>query len=65
MPANCSESWVFKKIVCLDQTSGNPKETEAISALELPGIDFVPEHNRFYPNTTLASQALGFTGLDG
>jgi len=25
----------------------------------------VPERNRFYPNKTLASQALGFTGLDG
>jgi cell division protein FtsI (penicillin-binding protein 3) len=43
----------------------SPKETEAISALELDGIEFVPERNRFYPNKTLASQALGFTGLDG
>ena len=25
----------------------------------------MPERNRFYPNKTLASQALGFTGLDG
>ena len=43
----------------------NPKETAAIEALELEGIEFVPERNRFYPNKTLASQALGFTGLDG
>ncbi len=43
----------------------SPKETEAVSALELDGIEFVPERNRFYPNKTLASQALGFTGLDG
>jgi cell division protein FtsI (penicillin-binding protein 3) len=43
----------------------SPKETEAVKALELAGIEFVPEHNRFYPNKTLASQALGFTGLDG
>jgi cell division protein FtsI (penicillin-binding protein 3) len=43
----------------------SPKETEAVSALELAGIEFVPERNRFYPNKTLASQALGFTGLDG
>jgi cell division protein FtsI (penicillin-binding protein 3) len=43
----------------------NPKETAAVKALELAGIEFVPERNRFYPNKTLASQALGFTGLDG
>jgi len=43
----------------------SPKETEAVSALGLDGIEFVPERNRFYPNKTLASQALGFTGLDG
>lgn len=43
----------------------SPKETEAVSALQLDGIHFVPERNRFYPNKSLASQALGFTGLDG
>ena len=31
----------------------------------MEGIEFVPERNRFYPNKTLASQAVGFTGLDG
>jgi cell division protein FtsI (penicillin-binding protein 3) len=43
----------------------NPKEAEAVRALHLKGIDFLPEHTRFYPNTTLASQVLGFTGIDG
>ncbi|MGD2187620.1 MAG: penicillin-binding protein 2 [Desulfobacterales bacterium] len=43
----------------------SPKETAAVQALGLDGIEFVPERNRFYPNKTLASQALGFTGLDG
>jgi cell division protein FtsI (penicillin-binding protein 3) len=43
----------------------NPKETAAVKALALAGIEFVPERKRFYPNKTLASQALGFTGLDG
>ena len=43
----------------------NPKETAAVRDLALAGIEFVPERNRFYPNKTLASQALGFTGLDG
>ena len=43
----------------------SPKETAAVKALKLEGIEFVPERNRFYPNKTLASQAIGFTGLDG
>jgi len=43
----------------------SPKETAAVKALNLDGIEFVPERNRFYPNKTLASQAIGFTGLDG
>jgi cell division protein FtsI (penicillin-binding protein 3) len=43
----------------------SPKETAAVKALVLDGIEFAPERNRFYPNKTLASQALGFTGLDG
>jgi cell division protein FtsI (penicillin-binding protein 3) len=41
------------------------KESQMIKDLELPGIDFIQEFNRFYPNTMLAAQALGFTGLDG
>jgi cell division protein FtsI (penicillin-binding protein 3) len=41
------------------------KETRAVRDLKIPGIDFVTEYNRFYPHTTLAAQALGFTGLDG
>jgi len=42
-----------------------PKETEAVKKLALKGIGFIPERNRFYPNTTLAAQTLGFTGMDG
>jgi cell division protein FtsI (penicillin-binding protein 3) len=42
-----------------------PKEAEAVRALQLRGVDFIPEHTRFYPNTTLAAQVLGFTGIDG
>lgn len=43
----------------------SPKEAQAVRALKLKGVDFLPEHNRFYPNTTLAAQVLGFTGVDG
>jgi cell division protein FtsI (penicillin-binding protein 3) len=42
-----------------------PKEADAVRALHLKGVDFIPEHTRFYPSTTLASQVLGFTGIDG
>jgi cell division protein FtsI (penicillin-binding protein 3) len=41
------------------------KETSAVKDLALTGIDFVTEYNRFYPHTTLAAQALGFSGIDG
>ena len=53
-----------KKFVWIKRQS-TPKEAAAVKDLNLDGIDFVPECNRFYPNTTLAAQALGFTGLDG
>lgn len=42
-----------------------PKEVAAVKALDIKGIDFLPAHSRFYPNTTLAAQVLGFTGIDG
>jgi len=41
-----------------------PKEAARIEALDLDGIAFVPEHKRFYPNTALAAQVLGFSGID-
>ncbi|MEJ2158014.1 MAG: penicillin-binding protein 2 [Desulfobacteraceae bacterium] len=41
-----------------------PKIVEAVRSLGIKGVDFIPEHNRFYPNTTLAAQVLGFTGID-
>lgn len=41
------------------------KETIAVKNLEIPGVDFFTEYNRFYPHTTLAAQVLGFSGIDG
>jgi cell division protein FtsI (penicillin-binding protein 3) len=41
------------------------KEAIAVKKLEIPGIDFFTEYNRYYPNTTLAAQVLGFSGIDG
>ncbi|MHB1843905.1 MAG: penicillin-binding transpeptidase domain-containing protein [Deltaproteobacteria bacterium] len=40
-------------------------EAEAVRRLALPGIGFVKESRRFYPERELAAQLLGVTGLDG
>ena len=32
-----------------------PKESDAVRSLGFEGIDFIPEHSRFYPNKTLAA----------
>jgi cell division protein FtsI (penicillin-binding protein 3) len=42
-----------------------PRETQAVKNLQLTGIGFIPEYNRFYPNKSIAAQILGFTGVDG
>lgn len=42
-----------------------PREAKAVRMLKLEGVDFIPEHKRFYPGKTLASQLVGFTGIDG
>jgi len=35
-----------------------------VNDLELPGIHSIKEHRRYYPNGQVASQVLGFTGVD-
>jgi len=35
-----------------------------VKALNLPGVDFVPEAKRFYPDGALAGPVLGFVGTD-
>ncbi len=43
----------------------SPKEAKAVEALDIPGLDFIPEHGRYYPNRSLAAQLIGFSGIDG
>ncbi len=43
----------------------SPRQSASVKALSLPGITFETEHQRFYPNRTLAAQVLGFAGIDG
>lgn len=36
-----------------------------LTAMKLQGVFVEPENHRFYPNSTLAAQTLGFTDIDG
>jgi len=51
-----SFEWVQRKI--------SSKEVEQIKTLRLPGIYFLKENRRFYPNSQLAAHLVGFVGLD-
>jgi len=42
-----------------------PGVAGAIKALREPGLDFVPEPLRLYPNRELAAHVIGFVGVDG
>lgn len=44
------------------QVDLGPDEREKIKAI--PGVDTVKESRRYYPNRTLASNIIGFTGVD-
>ena len=41
-----------------------PAVSQAVRDRDLPGIVFTTEGKRYYPNGTLASQLLGFVGMD-
>lgn len=49
-------SWIKRQI--------NPKEARAIKELDLKGIGLLTESRRFYPHRELASQLIGFAGVD-
>jgi cell division protein FtsI (penicillin-binding protein 3) len=48
--------WVRRKVT--------PRAARAVKDLQLPGIGFVTENRRYYPKRELASQVLGYVGLD-
>jgi cell division protein FtsI (penicillin-binding protein 3) len=50
-------AWVKRKVT--------PQEVEAVRALGLPGMAFVREPRRFYPNRMLAATVMGHSGTDG
>ena len=49
-------SWVKRQV--------SPRESEILRALKLKGVGFIKEHRRYYPNSQLGAQIVGFTGLD-
>ncbi|MFP5378945.1 MAG: penicillin-binding protein, partial [Vicinamibacteria bacterium] len=42
----------------------SPAEAGRVAALGLPGVGFMKENRRFYPNRELASHVLGYVGVD-
>jgi cell division protein FtsI (penicillin-binding protein 3) len=48
--------WIQRKV--------SSKESEQIRDLRLPGIHFLKENQRFYPNAPLAAHLIGFVSLD-
>jgi cell division protein FtsI (penicillin-binding protein 3) len=48
--------WVKRKV--------DPATARAVRDLSLPGIGFVSENRRYYPKRELASQVLGYVGMD-
>ena len=48
--------WLQRKIT--------PRQQERIEALQLAGVNFIPESRRFYPNFELGSHVIGFVGMD-
>ena len=49
--------WVKRQIT--------PREAQVVREMAIAGIEFIPEHSRYYPNRGLAAQLVGFTGVDG
>ncbi len=41
-----------------------PRESEQVRAMHLTGVGFIKEHRRYYPNSEIGAQVIGFTGLD-
>jgi cell division protein FtsI (penicillin-binding protein 3) len=50
-------AWVKRKVT--------PDEAAAVKELALPGVAFVREPRRFYPNRSLAATVMGLSGADG
>lgn len=48
--------WVKRRVT--------PAESDRVKALGLAGVGFIKEHKRYYPNSEIGAQLVGFTGVD-
>lgn len=48
--------WIKRRI--------SKKQSEQLKALALPGVHYIREHERWYPNGRVAGQIIGFSGTD-
>jgi cell division protein FtsI (penicillin-binding protein 3) len=42
----------------------SPSESQRVQAMKLDGVGLIKEHRRYYPNSEIGAQVIGFTGLD-
>lgn len=42
----------------------SPTETESIKSLDIPGLFYLHEYHRFYPQSDVAAHIVGFTNID-
>ncbi len=42
----------------------SPRESDLVRALNIDGVNYIKEHRRYYPNSEIGAQVIGFTGLD-
>lgn len=42
----------------------SPTETESIKSLDIPGLFYLHEYHRFYPQSEVAAHIVGFTNID-
>ncbi len=52
-----------KSFVWLERKA-NPRTVDCVRGLNIASVGFLPESRRFYPKRNLASQVLGYVGLD-
>jgi cell division protein FtsI (penicillin-binding protein 3) len=48
--------WIKRKL--------DPEVVKQVRQLRIAGLQFVPEHKRFYPQASVGAHVVGFTGLD-
>ena len=42
----------------------SPRESDLVRRLDIHGVNYIKEHRRYYPNSEIGAQVIGFTGLD-